>query len=669
MQNFTQDRLIQSENLTEFNIAYPIYITGWEVRQVQDINKLYARVFYKKSVRGAKAAKVNLTCISEFGEIIQEEIKSINDIDKKAYDFFEIYPLQNDTRKIQISVIQGLSSDGTIVTETQALMVTNTFVPFGQEIESAAGQRLIASAKGYPIKMENCWICCCGAFNANSSEKCVVCESAKADVFEKITEENIKEQAATVADERKAKKEQEEKEQEAQKIKRKKRNKLIAILSACCAVAIILFCSLYFPLAPLNSVKTNGIIFEKKKIYDQEGYFVAKYTGNENYINIPSEIRGKPVIGIGYSAFYEYTNLIRIDLPNSIQYISDHAFADCKNLQTINLPNSIQYIGSYAFSGCEDLQTIDLPDQLSGIEQGTFMDCESLESIEIPDSVQYINGGDQNYWGSGAFANCINIKKMIIPASVTLLQGQIFYGWNIDQTIYFETPKELQSWANSEFNSKYVWDTGCYANIVYGYNNIQSNSQFDYVIHENNAILTKYKSTATNVTVPITIDDYNVIGIGGTFIDNNNITSITIRANLPIISNRTFLWCENLSTIILPTNLKRIDEFAFAGCSKLNNIILPEGITTIGAQAFNFCSSLENINIPSSVNEIESYAFNECRNLSKIFIPKNVTIMGYDVFSDCNKLTIYVESKDKPQGWSEYWNEEGCPVSWGYTGN
>ncbi len=180
MQNFTQDRLIQSENLTEFNIAYPIYITGWEVRQVQDINKLYARVFYKKSVRGAKAAKVNLTCISE-------------------------------SRKIQISVIQGLSSDGTIVTETQALMVTNTFVPFGQEIESAAGQRLIASAKGYPIKMENCWICCCGALNTKDSNKCVQCNSEKAIVFEKIVEVNIKGQIPYILVEQEKQKQQEEK--------------------------------------------------------------------------------------------------------------------------------------------------------------------------------------------------------------------------------------------------------------------------------------------------------------------------------------------------------------------------------------------------------------------------------------------------------------------------
>lgn len=259
-------------------------------------------------------------------------------------------------------------------------------------------------------------------------------------------------------------------------------------------MAIILFCSLYFPLAPLNSVKTNGIIFEKKKIYDQEGYFVAKYTGNENYINIPSEIRGKPVIGIGYSAFYEYTNLIRIDLPNSIQYISDHAFADCKNLQTINLPNSIQYIGSYAFSGCEDLQTIDLPDQLSGIEQGTFMDCESLESIEIPDSVQYINGDDQNYWGSGAFANCNDLIQRFVDEKLVRKQGtnlagkEVYERYEIWCSDNGYTPKSKPSFFEELTKKKILYRSGTVNgqtvyNVVKGYAWVDS---FDTTIPDGN---------------------------------------------------------------------------------------------------------------------------------------------------------------------------------------
>ena len=211
MQVFTQDRLIQSEKLTEFNIAYPIYITGWEVRQVQDINKLYARVFYKKLVSNAKAAKVKITCISEFGEPIQEEIKPINDIDEKSYDFFEIYPLHKDTRKIEICLAQGLCLDGKNILNAKPVIVSDTFVPFSREIEYAAGQKLITSAKGYPQENESCWICCCGAINAKDSELCVACKSEKATVFEKITEENINKDISDILAKQKAEQEKEDK--------------------------------------------------------------------------------------------------------------------------------------------------------------------------------------------------------------------------------------------------------------------------------------------------------------------------------------------------------------------------------------------------------------------------------------------------------------------------
>ena len=370
------------------------------------------------------------------------------------------------------------------------------------------------SDKGYPIEMKNCWICCCGALNANSSEKCIFCESAKADVFEKITEENIKEQVTTVSDERKAKKEQKEKEQANQRIQRKKRNKLIAILSACCAVAIILFCSLYFPLAPLETVEQDGMTFQRVNDdgsvrYDksfvpsitefegQKGYVVVKYVGNENSISVPAKVRGLPVIGIMNDAFQDYSNLVDIELPDSLLYISNSAFEGCKNLRAINLPNKI-----------------------TSIYSGTFSDCKSLESVSIPDSVVNIYGA--NDYSEGAFANCTRIKEIIIPVSVVNLGEGVFSGWGAHQTICFETSREISIWKN--------WDKDCYAKTIYAYENITINRNYDYVIHNGSALLTKYKSDSTDVLIPKTIDGYNVVSIGTTFINNDEITTITIRA-------------------------------------------------------------------------------------------------------------------------------------------
>ena len=175
-----------------------------------------------------------------------------------------------------------------------------------------------------------------------------------------MAKKNIKEKAVTIPDENKSEKEQEAREQETQRIKQKKRIKLIAILSGCCAIAIILFCSLYFPLAPLGTVEQDGMTFQRVNYdgsvnYDtyyvpaitefkgQKGYVVVKYVGNENSISVPAKVRGLPVIGIMGWAFQDYSNLVDIELPDSLLYIHNNSFAGCKNLRTVNLPKKNKF--------------------------------------------------------------------------------------------------------------------------------------------------------------------------------------------------------------------------------------------------------------------------------------------------------------------------------------
>ena len=75
-----------------------------------------------------------------------------------------------------------------------------------------------------------------------------------------------------------------------------------------------------------------------------------------------------------------------------------------------------------------------------------------------------------------------------------------------------------------------------------------------------------------------------------------------------------------------------------------------------------------NIRVPNSVTNIEAFAFSGCDNLTKIVIPKEVIKIGDFAFDGCNNLTIYCEASEKPNGWSNYWNRDNCPVVWGYKG-
>ena len=87
--------------------------------------------------------------------------------------------------------------------------------------------------------------------------------------------------------------------------------------------------------------------------------------GNNSYsgdINIPETINFKnktlKVIGIGYEAFYNCTDLTSITIGESVVNIEERAFYGCSNLTSLTIPNSVTRVDDYAFSGCSSLKEL-----------------------------------------------------------------------------------------------------------------------------------------------------------------------------------------------------------------------------------------------------------------------------------------------------------------------
>jgi hypothetical protein len=49
-------------------------------------------------------------------------------------------------------------------------------------------------------------------------------------------------------------------------------------------------------------------------------------------------------------------------------------------------------------------------------------------------------------------------------------------------------------------------------------------------------------------------------------------------------------------------------------------------------------------------------------------IPASVNRVGMNAFKYCRSITIYCEANSSGSNWHTYWNREGAPVVWGYTG-
>ena len=146
---------------------------------------------------------------------------------------------------------------------------------------------------------------------------------------------------------------------------------------------------------------------------------VTGYIGTEPLVFVPSELGDIPVTAIGNSAFAG-TNVTRVVLSSSVQYINNNAFENCFTLTTVDMTKdmaSVSSMGTGVFSGSA-LANITFNTLITTIPDTTFLSTQ-LSSIKIPDNITTI--------GLGAFANNANLTKVIIPDSVTTLGPYAFY--------------------------------------------------------------------------------------------------------------------------------------------------------------------------------------------------------------------------------------------------
>lgn len=80
-------------------------------------------------------------------------------------------------------------------------------------------------------------------------------------------------------------------------------------------------------------------------------------------VDIPAEIEGFPVTGIGATAFALHSKLVEVTIPDSVTSIGIGAFMECTALTGITIPESVARIEEHAFSDCSSLTSITLLNQ------------------------------------------------------------------------------------------------------------------------------------------------------------------------------------------------------------------------------------------------------------------------------------------------------------------
>ena len=399
------------------------------------------------------------------------------------------------------------------------------------------------------------------------------------------------------------------------------------------AVMVIMF----VPLS-VRAEQSNGLIYE----YDEysDGIYITGYTGTAAQLEIPATIDGKKVTTI-----------------------DDSVFENCKSLVDVTISADLDYIGSNVFSGCSNLKSVIFTGKMLGnMEYGAFYNCNNLEKVVLPECITSID--------SDVFFECENLKYVYIPDSMT----------NIAQGIFFFAPNVVIQCTKGSAAYKYAirydiqcsYSDGSKTDIagedteadVYGISDVK------YLIDEKVCLdgiglMIDGKQLIKNkdYTISYKSDDNSEgkIIIKGT---GNYCGVIVRRVNVSVEWMYTTAEDGNLilsyykgasGNVVIPANVggKKVvgtdNHGVFdmrEGGDAITSITLPDTIEFIGNDSFYMCD-IKSITIPDSVKTIGDGAFRGAK-LRSINIPKEVTSLGVDVFYNCSYLSKITVDSENP---------------------
>lgn len=140
----------------------------------------------------------------------------------------------------------------------------------------------------------------------------------------------------------------------------------------------------------------------------------GQITENEPVINGAKDIKTEEAKSDNYESDFSYD--ITDDSCMIIKYTGNSA--------EVRIPEKIEgkpvkSIFTGAFQKNNEIKKVIIPDSVTMISGYTFYGCTALESVEIPDSVTYI--------GDFAFAFCTGLSSVTIPGSVTVIENSAFF--------------------------------------------------------------------------------------------------------------------------------------------------------------------------------------------------------------------------------------------------
>ena len=360
------------------------------------------------------------------------------------------------------------------------------------------------------------------------------------------------------------------------------------------------------------------------------------------------------------NAFDSCSNLQKIELPEGIIEVRDSSFLGA-GLSTIYIPSSVSFLGDNAFSQCENLKEADLSQtSLEDIPFCCFMDSSlehiqwpkycariyehafqgtNITALEIPETITEI-------WDM-AFADCVNLKTVVVSENVTNLEPDAFIR---TQIATLTCPgRYLSCFPSSHLESVTITSGEINGNL-------------------------------RNKTKLTSIELQNIEAIPSSFATGcTKLANVILPDTLTSIGSEAFYGCENIKNLTIPNSTEVIESYAFDK-TKIRSLTTPakgwlsiipkdylENITitngNLSDSLLSGCPELTHIELHNSIQKIEHMALAYCPKLQEIEIPASIKEIADDAFQDSG-LTFIRIHKNKGQVMNAPWGASHVTVQW-----
>ena len=404
------------------------------------------------------------------------------------------------------------------------------------------------------------------------------------------------------------------------------------------------------------------------------GITIYGYTGDKTELVIPGEIDGKKVTDIGMNAFYKYSSLTSVTIPESVTSIGFAAFWGCSGLTSVIIPEGVTNIGVCAFLGCSGLTSVTIPESVTSIEGRAFSECSGLTSITIPAGVTRIEetafegcsgltsivvDKENKYYDSRNNCNAIiatesntlviGCKNTTIPASVTRLGEDAFA--NCSGLTSITIPQSVTSIGDYAFAScRRGLVIYCYKDST-AYEYAMDNS-FDISVELIGETETPGDTSGDDKPTPTPTPEPMPEPTPTPTPEKPTVAPAKKGATLTVSSKKikvkvTSSSKKNPTVTVTKITDKKAKKLTIPATVKVKGVTYK--VTAVSDKAFKGNKKLTTVTIGSNVTKIGKEAFSGCKNLKKITVTAGkLKTISKNAFKGINKkATITVKGTKK----------------------